>query len=227
MRIDILTIFPEMFTGVLSNSILKIAHEKGLVEYNLVDIREFTTNKHKKIDDRPFGGGPGMVMMADPIIRAVESLSVNKDEDFRIILLSPQGKKYSQELTRHYSAFDRLILICGHYEGFDERVRQILQPDEVSIGDYVLTGGEIPAMVMIDSVVRLLPGILGSSESHENDSFENDLLEHPHYTRPRVYDGIEVPEVLLSGDHAKIKAWRERQSIIRTLKRRPDLLKEK
>ncbi len=225
MRIDVVTLFPRMFEGVVSESILKIAREKGLVEINLVDLRDFTTDKHKKVDAPPFGGGPGMVIMADPVFRAVEHLRAAGAEKSTLVLLSPSGSTLTQATARKLAAGPGLILLCGHYEGFDERVIEGLKPIEISIGDYVLTGGEVPAMAVLDSVVRLLPGVLGSPESLDDESFADGELKYPHYTRPREYRGMKVPEVLLSGDHAEIEKWRRAQSQERTKARRPDLLK--
>ncbi|HET7657845.1 MAG TPA: tRNA (guanosine(37)-N1)-methyltransferase TrmD [Bacillales bacterium] len=222
MKIDVLTLFPEMFTGVLNQSILKKAQVDGRVSYHLTDFRDFTENKHRKVDDYPYGGGEGMVLMPQPIFDAVESLSNEKRP--RTILLSPQGERFSQQKAAELAAEDHLLFICGHYEGYDERIREQLVDDEISIGDYVLTGGELAAMVIIDSVVRLLPGVLGNEQSHLNDSFSNGLLEHPHYTRPAEFKGMKVPDVLLSGHHGRIEKWRRCQSLRRTFERRPDLL---
>ncbi|OHB77323.1 MAG: tRNA (guanosine(37)-N1)-methyltransferase TrmD [Planctomycetes bacterium RBG_16_59_8] len=225
MNIDIVTLFPRAIEGFLGESIVKIAREKGLAEIALVNLRDYSTDKHHKVDDKPYGGGPGMVIMADPVFRAVEHLRATGRERSRLVLLTPQGKPYTQELARELSREEGLILLCGHYEGFDERVREGLAPMEISIGDYVLTGGEVPAMVIADSVVRLIPGVLGDDQSSENDSFSNGMLEHPHYTRPEEFRGMRVPEVLLSGHHERIASWREERSAERTRERRPDLLK--
>jgi tRNA (guanine37-N1)-methyltransferase len=223
MRIDVVTLFPRMFEGVVGESILKIAQDKGLATVNLVDLRAFTTNKHKKVDAPPFGGGPGMVLMADPVFRAVEHLRAAGAEKSALVLLSPSGRTLNQAVARDLAKEPGLILLCGHYEGFDERVIEGLKPLEISIGDYVLTGGEIPAMAVLDAVVRLLPGVLGSAESLDDESFSAGSLEYPHYTRPREYRGMKVPEVLLSGDHEEIKKWRRKMSDERTKRRRPDL----
>jgi tRNA (guanine37-N1)-methyltransferase len=227
LQIDILTIFPKMFESPFQESILKKAQEKGLLKINLIDIRSFSRDKHKKVDDYPFGGGVGMVMKPEPIFEAWEFVCAsNPDLPTKTILLTPQGRTFSQAKAQELSKLKRLILICGHYEGIDERVREQLVDEEISIGDYVLTGGELPAMVLVDAVARLLPGVLGSEESALDDSFSDGLLEYPQYTRPRVYRGLEVPEVLLSGDHEKIRLWRRKQSLLRTRQKRADLLKK-
>lgn len=223
MIIDVLTIFPGMFKPVLGESIIKRAIGKGIVKVRLRDLRDYTEDRHKKVDDRPFGGGPGMVMMAQPIYDAVKAV---KKKAARVVLLTPQGKRLDQKLANKLAKENHMILICGHYEGVDERVRKIVT-DEISVGDYVLTGGELPAMVLIDAVVRLLPGALGDKDSARYDSFQMGLIEGPHYTRPRVFNKMIVPEVLLSGNHDRIKKWRGEQAVQRTKKRRPDLLKRK
>ncbi len=221
MKIDIVSIFPEMFNGAFTESILKRAREAGKVEINVVNFRDFTEDPHLKVDDTPYGGGAGMVLTPQPIFDCVESL---KTEKSKVILLTPDGIQYKQKIAYDLSKEEHLILICGHYEGFDERIRTLADM-EISIGDYVLTGGEIPAMVLVDSIVRLIPGVI-NERSHIEDSFnDNYLLDYPTYTKPRVFRGMEVPEVLLSGDHAKIDAWRREQSIKRTKEKRPDLLK--
>ncbi|WP_163971204.1 tRNA (guanosine(37)-N1)-methyltransferase TrmD [Oceanobacillus halotolerans] len=224
MHIDVLTLFPEMIEGMFRSSILNKAHEKGKLQYNLINFREYTTNKHKKVDDYPYGGGAGMVLTPQPVFDAVDSVVKEKQTNPRIILMCPQGEQYNQQKAEELAKEDHLIFICGHYEGYDERIRQNLVTDEISIGDYVLTGGELGAMVVIDSVVRLLPEVLGNEESASADSFSTGLLEHPHYTRPADFRGWKVPNVLLSGDHAKIEAWRKRESLKRTLERRSELL---
>lgn len=277
MRIDIVTLFPDMFTGVFSSSLIGKARDKGLVELHTTDFREYANNKHRTVDDYPYGGGAGMVLQPGPIFAAVEAIiadcenqandesmveaelsldslgrqsmnrestnkqSINNElgevqqyEDGhvrrqpRIIMLCPQGEVFTQRKAVELAAEEHLILLCGHYEGFDERIREHLVTDELSVGDYVLTGGEIPAMIIMDSVVRLLPGVLGNEQSAMTDSFSNDshmpLLEHPHYTRPDVFRGWRVPDVLLSGHHANIEKWRHQQSLIRTWKRRPELI---
>jgi tRNA (guanine37-N1)-methyltransferase len=236
MRIDVLTLFPEMFTGVFGASILGKARDKGIVSLSTVNFRDFSGNKHNTVDDMPYGGGGGMVLKAEPIFGAVEHLLEQtsegqadsrepSDSSPRIILLCPQGAPFSQQIAQELSGESHLIFICGHYEGYDERIRQQLVTDELSVGDYVLTGGELPAMVIIDAVVRLLPGVLGNDQSAVTDSFSDGLLEYPHYTRPAEFRGWRVPDALLSGHHAEIAKWRRHQSLERTLERRPDLLK--
>lgn len=218
MRIDILTLFEEMFEGFLNTSIIKSAIERNLVCINTHNIRSYSKDKHKKVDDTPYGGGSGMVLMCQPIFDAVEDL---KKENTKVVLLTPQGKKYNQKMAYKLSKEEHLLFICGHYEGFDERIRSIAD-EEISIGDYVLTGGELPSMVITDSIVRLIDGVIDES-SHLNDSFNNNKLDYPTYTKPRNYKGLEVPDVLVSGNHEKIKKWREEESIKRTNERRPDL----
>lgn len=225
MRIDILTLFPEMFTGPFSSSILKRARERGLIEINLVNIRDFSTNKHHTVDDAPYGGGAGMVMGPEALFRAVEHVTGQSGRPpSRIVLMCPQGRPFNQEIARDMALEKNLVLICGHYEGIDERVREALVTDEISVGDYILTGGELPAMVLVDAVVRLIPGVLGEASSTEEESFVTGLLEYPHYTRPREFRGQTVPDVLLGGHHEEIRKWRRRQSLLRTLERRPELL---
>ncbi|GGE65758.1 tRNA (guanosine(37)-N1)-methyltransferase TrmD [Priestia taiwanensis] len=224
MKVDILTLFPEMFTGVFGSSILKKAQEKDAVNLNVVNFRDFSSNKHNTVDDYPYGGGAGMVLMPQPFFDAVEMLTKETEKKPRIILMCPQGERFSQEKAEELAKEEHLIFLCGHYEGYDERVREHLVTDEISIGDYVLTGGELGAMVVTDSVVRLLPDVLGKAESHIQDSFSTGLLEHPHYTRPAEFRGMKVPDVLLSGNHAKIEEWRKKESLRRTYMRRPDLL---
>ena len=219
MKIDILTLFPNMFNGVFLESIIKRAIDDKKVSINLVNFRDYTNDPHNKVDDTPYGGGAGMVLMAQPIFDCVKSL---KTSNSKVILLSPSGKPYKQKMAYDLSQEKHLIIICGHYEGFDERIKSICDM-EISIGDYVLTGGEIPAMVLVDSIVRLLPGVI-TSESHLNDSFNDNLLDYPTYTKPRVYVGMEVPEVLLSGDHKKISEYREKERLRITKENRPDLL---
>lgn len=227
MKIDILTLFPEMFPGVLQQSIIKRATEKGAVSFQLVNFRDFATDKHKTVDDYPYGGGAGMVLKAQPIFDAVENLKGEATtKSPRVILLCPQGEKYSQAKAEQLATEEHLIFICGHYEGYDERIRTELITDEISIGDYVLTGGELGAMVVIDSIVRLLPKVLGNEKSHQKDSFTTGLLEHPQYTRPADFRGLSVPDVLLSGNHQHINEWRRKESLRRTLERRPDLLEK-
>lgn len=223
MKIDILTLFPEMFRGALNESILKRAQERNVFTCNLVDFREYADNKHKKVDDYPYGGGQGMVLTAQPVFDAVESIEREDGHAPRIILLCPQGERYTQKKAEELAQEKHLIMICGHYEGYDERIRSIVT-DEISIGDFVLTGGEIGALTIMDSVVRLLPDSLGNEVSAKEDSFSTGLLEHPQYTRPANFRGMEVPEVLLQGHHANIEKWRREQSLKRTFERRPDLL---
>jgi len=221
MRFDIITIFPEMFDGVLKVGLFRIVREKGLAEFHLHNLRDYATDKHKSVDDRPYGGGPGMVMMPEPIFRAVETIEKMDETPPRKILLTPQGDIFDQKMAIEFSREKRLMFICGRYEGFDERVRQGLNVEEVSIGEYVLSGGELAAMVIMESVIRLLPGALGHEESAWKDSFVRDgLLDYPQYTRPPEFRGMKVPEVLLSGNHQEIAKWREEQARIRTEQRR-------
>lgn len=222
MKIDVLSLFPAMFEGVFGESILKKAAEKEAVNYQVVNFREFSDNKHKQVDDYPYGGGAGMVLKPQPVFDAVDSLK--GDAKPRVILMCPQGERYTQAKAEELAKEEHLIFICGHYEGYDERIREHVVTDEISIGDYVLTGGELGAMVVIDSVVRLIPGVLGNEDSPVLDSFSSGLLEHPHYTRPSDFRGMEVPQPLLSGNHKLIEEWREKESFRRTLERRPDLL---
>lgn len=224
MHIDILTLFPEMVEHPLQTSILKRAQEQGVFSSSIVNFRDYTTNKHQKVDDTPYGGGAGMVLSAQPIFDAVAKITEERQSKPRIVLLCPQGERYSQQRAEELAEEDHLILICGHYEGFDERVRTNLVTDEISIGDYVLTGGELGALVIVDSVVRLLPDALGNEDSAKEDSFSTGLLEHPHYTKPANFRGMEVPDVLLSGNHKHIDTWRRQESLKRTAERRPDLL---
>src|SRR5687768_15583464 len=223
LRIDILTLFPEMFAPVLGTSIPKRAAEKGLVEYRLTNVRDFATDAHKSVDDKPFGGGPGMVMMCPTVFDAVEAAEREDPRPATRILLTPQGRLFDQRTAEELAASDRLLLIAGHYEGFDERIVEGLRPLELSIGDYVLSGGELAAMVVVDAVVRLLPGALGAETGAADETFHDGLLEYPQYTRPREFRGMPVPDVLLSGNHAAIAKWRLEQRKIRTRQRRPDL----
>ncbi|MGD6965032.1 tRNA (guanosine(37)-N1)-methyltransferase TrmD [Rossellomorea vietnamensis] len=224
-KIDVLSLFPSMFSGVFGESILKKAAEKGAVQYNVVNFREYADNKHGQVDDYPYGGGAGMVLKPQPIFDAVEALtSPSQQKKPRVILLCPQGERYSQKKAEELAQEDHLIFVCGHYEGYDERIREHVVTDEISIGDFVLTGGELGAMVIIDSVVRLLPGVLGNEDSPVLDSFSSGYLEHPHYTRPSDFRGMKVPKELISGNHKLIEEWRERESLRRTFERRPDLL---
>jgi len=222
LRIDVITIFPAMVQGFLTESILKRAAEKNAVSYRIINLRDFTDDRHLTIDDRPYGGGPGMIMKPGPIFKAVEAI---KTPQARIILLSPQGKIFNQTTARELSAGSHLIFICGHYEGVDERVSQALVTDEISIGDYVLTNGTLAATVVIDAVVRLLPNVLGAEGAADSDSFSAYQLEHPQYTRPEEFRGMKVPSVLLSGNHSEIERWQNEQSNNRTRERRPDLAK--
>ena len=225
MRIDILTLFPDMFTP-LSHSILGRAQAAGIVEIVLSNIRDFATDNYKKVDDSPYGGGPGMVMMCQPVFDCVEHVKNLSAEQGRLILLTPQGRKFDQPLARELSKEKRLIFIAGRYEGFDERIRVGLNAEQISIGDYVLSGGELAAMVVVDAVVRLLEGALGDETSADDESFGEGLLEYPQYTRPEEFRGMKVPEILLSGNHAKIAQWRRKQSLERTRQWRPDLLEQ-
>lgn len=224
MSIHILTLFPAMFSGPFSESIVKRAVDQGLVEISIYNIRDYTSDKHHVVDDSPYGGGPGMVLKPEPIFKAVEA--VRGETGMPVILLTPQGKLFSHRVAEELAQNEKMMLVCGHYEGVDERVRQHLVTDEVSIGDYILSGGELAAMVVVDAVVRQVPGVLGSEESVEDDSHAKGLLEYPQYTRPQSFHNWEVPEVLLSGNHAEIARWRRTQSLKRTLRRRPDLLQQ-
>lgn len=223
LRIDILTLFPEMFGPFLGTSIPKRAAEKGLVEYRLSNFRDFATDAHQSVDDKPFGGGPGMVMMCQTVYDAVEAAEKQDPRKATRVLLTPQGAPFDQRMAEDFAARDRLLLIAGRYEGFDERIVEGLSPTEVSIGDYVLSGGELAAMVVIDAVVRLLPGALGAEDGAADETFADGLIEHPQYTRPREFRGMAVPDVLLSGNHAAIARWRLEQRKVRTKQRRPDL----
>jgi tRNA (guanine37-N1)-methyltransferase len=225
MQFDVFTLFPSVFTPYLESSILQRAVEHGLIEVNLHDIRAWATDKHHTTDDAPYGGGGGMVMKPKPVFAAVETI-LGTTPDCPVILLTPQGRPFTQTIAQEFSQQPHLALICGHYEGVDERIRQHLVTDEISIGDFVLTGGELPAMMVIDAVTRLIPGALGDPDGAADDSFASGLLEYPHYTRPEDFRGWRVPEVLLSGNHAEIAAWRRKQALMRTLQRRPDLLEK-
>ena len=224
MKMDFLTLFPEMFPGVLESSIMKQASEKQAVTFGVHNIRDFSFDKHRKTDDYPYGGGAGMVMTPQPVFSAAEHLMQEAESTPRVIMLCPQGKPFTQRESEKLAREHHLIFICGHYEGYDERIREHLATDEYSIGDFILTGGELGAMVMADSVTRLLPGVLGNDESAKKDSFSEGMLEHPHYTRPADFKGWKVPDVLLSGHHKNIERWRREQSLKRTAERRPDLL---
>lgn len=223
MRFDIMTLFPAMFEGPMTESILKRAQEKGLIEVNLHNIRDHATDKHKTTDDTPYGGGGGMVMKVEPLVSAVEAVR-GEDTHTPVILMTPQGRVFNQKIVQELAQQPRLILVCGRYEGFDERVRQTVATDEISIGDYVLTGGELAAMIIVDAVSRLVPGVLGAQWGADEDSHATGLLEYPHYTKPAEYRGLRVPDVLVSGNHAEVEKWRRRESLKRTWQRRPDLL---
>lgn len=225
MQIFFITPFTAIPEAVIGESILRRASEKEIVDYHMIDLREFTEGKHRQIDDYPFGGGTGMVMLAEPILKAMDRVKelYNGDKGLRVVFPSPQAKILSQETSLDLSEADGIAFICGHYKGIDERVRETVVTDEISIGDYVVTGGELPAMVILDSVVRLIPGVLGDEESANTDSFTHDLLDHPHYTRPEEVKGLKVPEVLMSGHHANVDAWRQEQRELRTKNNRPDL----
>ena len=229
MRFDVLTLFPEIFSGYLGQSVLRLAIERQLVQVNLHNIRDWAKGKHKQVDDRPYGGGPGMLLMVEPVVECVETVQ-QVAKPGHLVMLSPTGRQLTQSVVEELAKEARLVLLCGRYEGFDDRVRQILEPDEISIGDYILGGGEVPAMVLIDAVVRLIPGVLGDEDSARQDSFSQSdrhgqrLLEAGHYTRPREFRGLAVPEVLISGDHEAIRRWREERSMELTRSRRDDLL---
>jgi tRNA (guanine37-N1)-methyltransferase len=228
LRVDVLTLFPALFDGFLGESILKRAIDKGLLEVKLWNLRDWCEGKHRQVDDRPFGGGPGMVLMAPPVVSAVESVQSLVEPVGRLIALTPSGRPLTQEWVRTLARETRLVLLCGRYEGFDERILEVLEPELLSIGDYVLSGGEVAAMVVIDAVMRLIPGVLGDAESAEDESFGREGgLEYPHYTRPREYRGRGVPEILLGGDHAAIDRWRRAQALARTMTRRGDLIPSK
>ncbi|MCV9887637.1 tRNA (guanosine(37)-N1)-methyltransferase TrmD [Metabacillus halosaccharovorans] len=226
MKIDFLTLFPEMFHGVLNESILRKAQEKEAVTFNVINFREYSSNKHQNVDDYPYGGGAGMVLTPQPIFDAVEDIRKQHNSEPKVILVCPQGERFTQAKAEQLAREDHLLFVCGHYEGYDERIREHLVTDEISIGDFVLTGGELASMVITDSIVRLLPGVLGNEDSPILDSYSSGLLEHPHYTRPADFRGLKVPEVLLSGNHKLIAEWREEQSLKRTFERRPDLLEK-
>ena len=221
LKIDVITIFPRMLEGFLGESMLKRAARSGAVEFRTINLRDYTDDVHRTTDDRPYGGGPGMVMKPEPIFRAVESV---RTDGSRVILMTPQGRRFEQRIARELSGEKHLIFVCGHYEGVDERIRQALVTDEISIGDYVLTNGVLPAAVVVDAVVRLLPGVLGGEGATEQESFSENSLEYPQYTRPVEFRGMKVPDILSSGDHAEIAKWRKEQSMLRTRERRPDML---
>ncbi|MBX3432800.1 MAG: tRNA (guanosine(37)-N1)-methyltransferase TrmD [Pirellulales bacterium] len=226
MRFDVLTLFPEIFSGYLGQSLLNQAIERGLVDVQLHNIRDWARDKHRSVDDRPFGGGPGMVLRPDVVVEAVEGVQVLAADPGKLVMLTPGGRPLNQRVVEELAAHSRLVLLCGRYEGFDQRICDLLAPDEISLGDFIVNGGEVAAMVVVDAVVRLVPGVLGDEDSGRYDSFStgNRLLEFAQYTRPREYRGLEVPEVLTSGDHQRIAAWREADSLRRTQERRPDLL---
>jgi len=228
MRIDVLTLFPEMFPGYLGQSLLKRAIDAGLVSIEVHNIRDWARGKHQQVDDRPFGGGPGMVLRPEPVVECVEDVQQRGEPAGHLILLSPQGRRLDQRAVEQLAGHERLVLVCGRYEGVDQRVIEILRPDEVSIGDFVLNGGEVAAMVVIDAVVRLVPGVLGDEQSNKEDSFSGEppLLEFAQYTRPREYRGMKVPDVLLTGNHPEIARWRDEQKLERTRSRRADLLQD-
>ena len=227
MRIDILSLFPEMFKGPFSESIIKRAVDKRILDIEITNPRDFAFSKHRQVDDSPFGGGSGMLLKPEPFFRAVKYIKAMTDfSKRRIVLLCPSGRTFDQQKAKELAGYEQLIFICGHYEGFDARISQELADEVISIGDFVLTGGELPAMMITDAVARMLPDVLGSEESAPTDSFYEDILEYPQYTRPRNYQGMEVPEVLFSGDHAKIRCWRREEALRVTLKNRPDLLEE-
>ena len=227
MRIDIVTLFPEMFAGPFGDSIIKRARENGILDIRFTQLRDFSEDKHRHVDDTPFGGGSGMVLKPEPMFRAVRSLTEEPPAGTRrVLLMDPAGTPFTQNKAKELSLFDQLIFICGHYEGYDARISEHLAEESLSIGDYVLTGGELPAMVIVDAVARMLPGVLGSEESAPTDSFYDGLLEYPQYTRPREFEGMAVPEILFSGDHGKIRRWRREQSLRITKERRPELLEK-
>ena len=225
MRIDIITLFPSMFRGPFDESIIKRARKKGILEINLHNLRDFTGDRHRTVDDLPYGGGAGMVMKPEPLFRAVEKVKEEKRSSWKVILLSPQGQPFAQEKAKELAQEEGLIFICGHYEGVDERVRKHLIDEELSLGDFVLTGGELAAIVMVDAIARMLPEVLGCKDSIREDSFYQTLLDYPHYTRPAEFRGWKVPGVLISGNHQKIREWRKKKKLENTFKKRPDLLK--
>lgn len=222
MRVDVVTLFPEMIAHALEFSIMARASEAGAIGFGVHNPREWTTDRHRTVDDTPYGGGAGMVLKPEPLVACIED--VLTESDAAVVLMTPQGEPLTQAHVRRLAGLGQMVVLCGHYEGVDERVRELLVTDEISIGDYVLTGGELPALVLVDAVVRLLPGVLGNEDSAAADSFEDGLLEHPHYTRPPEFRGLKVPEELVEGDHAAVERWRRRMSLKRTLRRRPDLL---
>lgn len=224
MLIELLTLFPEFFASPLNQSMINRAQVRGAVEFRMLNLRDFTTDRHRVVDDRPFGGGPGMVLKLEPLVRAIRAVR-QEDPEVRVILFSPRGPLFSQDKARELAARPHLLLICGHYEGVDDRLHFYID-EELSIGDYILTGGEIPALVVADAVTRLLPGVLGGEGAVEEESFQTGLLEYPHYTRPRDFEGLDAPEILLSGDHQRINRWRRQEALRRTAAQRPDLLEK-
>jgi tRNA (guanine37-N1)-methyltransferase len=224
MQIDIITIFPALVDAALSEGVVARARARGLVDIRVRDLREHTGDRHRTVDDVPFGGGPGMVMKAEPFFEAVEAVAAERGQPTAVVLMTPQGRPFTQAVAERLSGMERIVLLCGRYEGVDERVAQALVTDELSIGDYVLTGGELPALVVLDAVVRLVPGVVGDAGSVEADSFTRGLLDHPHYTRPASFRGMDVPAVLTSGHHGEIERWRRRERVRRTLERRPDVI---
>lgn len=230
MRFDVLTLFPEMMEGIFSSSIIGRARSAGIVDIRCTDIRDYTKDKHRRVDDTPYGGGYGMVMMCQPVVDCIRAVKAQGSgataEKTRTIYLSPQGKVFTQQKARELCSYDRLILLCGHYEGIDERILELEVDEEISVGDYVLTGGELPAAIVVDCIARLQDGVLANRECYEKESLSDGLLEHPQYTRPRVFEGLEVPEVLVNGNHALQEQWKREQSLERTRRKRPDLLDE-
>ncbi len=227
MRIDIVTLFPEMFGGPFGDSIIKRAIDRGILDIGFTQLRDFAYDKHHQVDDSPFGGGSGMVLKPEPVFRAVRSITEQERSGRRrVLLMDPAGSVFTQQKAKELAEYDQLVFICGHYEGYDARITEHLADEALSIGDYVLTGGELPAMVIIDAVARMLPEVLGSEESAPTDSFYEGILEHPQYTRPREFEGMQVPEILFSGDHARIRRWRREQALRVTRRQRPDLLEK-
>ena len=224
MTIDVITIFPAMVEAALAGGVIGRARQRGVLDVEARDLREFTTDRHRTVDDMPYGGGPGMVMKPEPIFRAVEAVAAERGAPDAVVLMTPQGRTFTQDEAVRLSQLDRIVVICGRYEGVDERVAELLATDELSIGDYVLTGGELPALVVIDAVARLIPGVVGDAESVAGESFARGRLDHPHYTRPAVFRGRAVPDVLISGHHGEIERWRRQQRARRTVERRPDLI---
>lgn len=224
MKFDIVTIFPKMISSSLTEGVVSRGIQRGLVDVSVHDLRDYTLDRHRTVDDVPYGGGPGMVMKAEPLAKAVSAIAIERGQPDVVILLSPQGRRYSQVEAERLRHLKHIMLLCGRYEGVDDRVRDVVATEELSIGDYVLSGGEIAALIVVDSVSRLIPGVVGDPKSVEQDSFSRGLLDHPHYTRPATFRGLGVPEVLLSGHHAEVSKWRKREALVRTLDRRPDLL---